>query len=239
MKKKHSNIISLVLSITFVFSLFIIPQENVKAIESSLNPSTSELRQALPSAREDELVNLNRNLSKTLNAIEKNTTSIVKDIYTPGTQTNTFEVPVSDNIVLKVIETTTITAKQTRSSRPYSLERSATYVVKDSLIPLEALRFNLSCSYEYGHATDIRCSDVSPSYSSTLLGALYNLSYSNVNKGKTGLTAWGKASFTAKIQIAGDWGVTLHNISVTGKINVIPTKYATGGWYFTINNEWI
>lgn len=236
-KRKFLKLISLALVLVLLISL--LPQKNIEASQAPATISINELRHALPSASEDELNNLDYNLAKTLNSIDNNTTSIIKNIYTTGTQTETFEVPVSENILLKVIETTTINRKQTRSSRPYSLERSATYVVNDSLIPLEALRFNISCSYEYGHATDIRCSDVNPSYSSTLLGALYNMSYSNIQKGKTGLTAWGKASFTAKIQIAGNWGVTLHNISVTGKINVIPTKYATGGWYFTINNEWI
>lgn len=226
------------LVISLVLSLLLFSQENLKASELSFIPSNNALRQALPSASEDELRNLNRNLSQALSSI-KSTTSIVENIYTPGTQTYISEVPVSDNIVLKVIDTNTISAKQTRSGKAYTLERTSTHIVKDALLPVESFRFNLSCSYEYDHATDISCSDVSPSYSSTALGVLYNLSYSDINKGNTGLTAWGKATYNAKIQIAGNFGITIHNMAVTGKISVIPTEYDTGGWYFNINEEWI
>ncbi len=199
-----------------------------------------ELTKYFPSAKNEEIQKFDINLKNALVKLDKQCDfSEVRDIYRVGSYKKVKEVVVSENITLKEISTITISKDRTlRASQPYTLERSSTYVVKDVLIPVESLRFNLSCSYQYGHATDIVCTDVSPSYSSTLAGMFYSLDYSNVGKGKTGLTAWGKATFTAKLQIAGNMGVTLHSFSLTGKIRVVPTEEKKDHWYFLIYNDW-
>lgn len=237
--KKKSRIIIVLLTLV---SFFMLPGFIVNAHELSLLEDKQFFQRVFPSATVGELENLQENLDLALRrnaeALSEKSRHKIIDVYSSTFSTNRYEINLSENIVLEFVDSYSISKNLQNASQPYTLTQTSSYVIKDALIPVEALRFNLSCSYQYKHATDVVCTDVSPGYSSTLLGILYNMSYENIDKGKTGLEAWGKATFTAKVQIAGNYGITLHNLSATGKIRVIPTEYDTGGWYFTISKDW-
>lgn len=239
---KNKKFFAFFISFGMLVSALSLPRLVSAKVNKDYSNKHKMLKHVLPNACPEEISNLEINLARAVKEADKlslkGSNGLIQNIYSPSVVENSYSVPVSEHIVLKVLERTTITKNSNRSSQPYTIERSSSYVINDALIPVEALRFNLVCSFQYGHATDIVCTSVSPSYSSTLAGMLYSLDYSDVNKGKTGLAAWGKANFTAKLQIAGNAGVTLHNISMTGRILVKPVEGKPNDWHFEISNDW-